>query len=71
MKQRFCSRCKTEIPAERIEAIPETRICVKCSADVGGEFELVFEDESLGKAGSLKKNYGSVTVRKRRRELRD
>ena len=71
MKQRFCSRCKDEIPVERIEIIPETRLCVKCSAAVGGEFELIFQDESLGKVGSLKKNYGSVTVKKRRKDLKD
>ena len=37
---RFCQRCKTEIPAERVEVLPDTRLCVKCSAAVGGEFEV-------------------------------
>jgi len=43
------------IPAERIEVLPETRLCVKCSKDIGGEFDLTFVPENLAKSGSLKK----------------
>jgi DksA/TraR C4-type zinc finger protein len=66
---RFCQRCKVEIPTERIEIIPETRLCVKCSEAVGGEFEVMVIPDNLGKSGSLKKNYGSWTVQKRRRRI--
>ena len=38
-KTRPCERCGVLIPAERIEALPETRVCVKCSEAIGGEFE--------------------------------
>jgi hypothetical protein len=69
IRTRHCQRCRKEIPVERIEAIPETRLCVACSQAVGGEFESRFSRENLGKAGSLKKNYGGVTVRKVRRKL--
>jgi Prokaryotic dksA/traR C4-type zinc finger len=68
-KKRFCQRCSAEIPAERIEALPETRVCVKCSEAIGGEFELRISRENLGKAGSLKKNYGGVTVRRKRKRI--
>ena len=47
-KTRPCQRCGAEIPAERIEALPETRLCVQCSAAVGGDFKLMelrFADE--------------------------
>jgi hypothetical protein len=57
------------IPPERIELLPETRLCVECSKAVGGEFELSFVPENLSKTGSLKKNYGSITVKKTRRPL--
>jgi hypothetical protein len=69
MKKRFCQRCSAEIPAERVEALPETRVCVACSEAVGGEFVMRVSRENLGKAGSLKKNYGGVTVRKKRKKI--
>jgi hypothetical protein len=68
-KQRRCQRCQKEIPAERLEALPETRLCVACSQAVGGEFEIVVVPENIGKKGSLKKNYGGINIRKRRRRI--
>jgi len=67
---RMCQRCGTAIPAERIEAMPETRICVQCSKEIGDEFDVTVTPVNTAKAGSLKKNYGSWTIRKRRREIR-
>ena len=67
---RACIRCKAEIPAERLEAIPETQLCVKCSEAVGSDFETVVVSENVGKAGSMKKNYGGFSVKKRRRKIR-
>jgi hypothetical protein len=67
--QRYCQRCTAEIPAERIEALPETVICVRCSSAIGGEFILKAVAESTGKAGSLKKNYGSYSLNKVRRRI--
>jgi hypothetical protein len=64
---RPCKRCRKEIPAERMEAMPGTTLCIECSQKVGGEFDYSFTQESLGKAGSLKKNYGSVTIKKTRK----
>ncbi len=68
-KQRWCQRCKAEIPAERIEALPDTRVCVKCSQEIGSEFDLSVSQEKLSKAGSLKKNYGGVSVTKHRKTI--
>jgi hypothetical protein len=68
-KPRPCQRCKAEIPAERIEALPETRLCVQCSQEVGGDFVITMTPENIGKAGSLKKNYGGLSIRKRRRRI--
>jgi hypothetical protein len=67
--QRRCARCQAEIPAERLEVLPETRLCVACSRAIGGEFVVTLVAENLAKAGSLKKNYGSFSVRKRRRVI--
>jgi hypothetical protein len=69
LKPRPCQRCKAEIPVERLEALPETRLCVKCSEDVGSDFVVTVVRENIGKAGSLKKNYGSWTIRKKRRRI--
>jgi hypothetical protein len=69
-KSRPCQRCHELIPAERIEALPETRLCVKCSQEIGGEFEVTVVSENLAKTGSLKKNYGAWNIKKKRRPIR-
>lgn len=66
---RFCAVCKTEIAAERLEVVPDTWLCRTHAGEIekyGGEFALTARQESLGKVGSLKKNYGGVNVHKRR-----
>lgn len=70
VKRRFCARCKTEIPTERVEALPETRLCVKCSQDIGGEHDVTIVSENMAKTGSLKKNYGGWTIQKKRKPLK-
>lgn len=69
-ESRVCQRCQAEIPAERVEVLPETQLCVKCSTAVGGEFEVRIVPDNLAKVGSLKKNYGSWSVEKRRKRIR-
>lgn len=66
---RPCERCGKEIPMERIEAMPETRVCVQCSRDIGGEFTLRVVPENVGKTGSLKKNYASFGVERQRKRI--
>ncbi len=66
---RLCAVCKKEIPAERLEAVPETWLCREHAGMIekyGGEFTITARQESLGKSGSLKKNYGGVNVSRRR-----
>ena len=71
MAARRCARCGEEIPAERVEALPETRVCVRCSSEMGGsEFTTVAVPEQTSKEGSLKKNYGGYTTRKLRKPLK-
>jgi DksA/TraR C4-type zinc finger protein len=64
---RKCIRCQAAIPPERMEILPETQLCVPCSEAVGGDFESVIVSENIGKAGSLKKNYGGFSLKKRRK----
>ncbi len=66
---RLCARCGAPIPPGRLAALPETRLCLRCSEAIGGDFEVSVVQENLGKAGSLKKNYGGISIRKRRREI--
>jgi hypothetical protein len=66
---RPCARCGEEIPSARLEALPDTLMCVQCSEEVGGDFTLTVVPESLGKDKSLKKNYGSWRVVKTRRRI--
>jgi hypothetical protein len=69
-KTRPCERCGKEIPAERVEVLPDTRLCLECSRAVGGEFDVMITPENLSKSGSLKKNYGSFSIEKKRRPIR-
>jgi hypothetical protein len=68
-ERRTCERCDAEIPAARVKAMPGTWLCIECSEEVGGEFVLIAKQENLGKAGSLKLNYGGVSVTKKRKAL--
>lgn len=65
-----CIRCRNAIPPERVEALPETELCIKCSAEVGGDFVYVFTQERTSKPGSMKLNYGGVTLTRYRRHIR-
>jgi hypothetical protein len=64
-----CRICREEIPPERLEVIPDTLVCVKCSKKIGGEFELQVRVGGTGKAGSLKITGQEVSVKRQRRRM--
>ncbi|HWG44999.1 MAG TPA: hypothetical protein VN688_19675 [Gemmataceae bacterium] len=67
-KVRLCAVCKKDI-SERVEILLETWLCREHAGMIeryGGEFLISSRQESLGKPGSLKKNYGGVSVTKTR-----
>jgi hypothetical protein len=66
---RHCRRCGKEISAARLQAIPETLVCVACSESIGGEFELEVRLSGTGKAGSLKITGQQVSVQRKRKPL--
>ena len=62
---RLCIVCKQEIEADRIEAIPATRLCVRHGREIqrfGGEFTISASQERTSKQGSLKLNYGGIST---------
>ncbi len=62
---RYCMVCKIEIEADRIEAIPRTRLCTRHGREIeqfGGEFRLTATQERTSKKGSLKLNYGGIST---------
>jgi hypothetical protein len=69
-EQRTCERCDAPIPPARVKALPGTWLCIQCSEEVGGDFVYIAKQENLGKAGSLKLNYGGISVTKKRRTVR-
>jgi hypothetical protein len=69
IEQRLCQRCSKEIPERRLRALPNTRLCIDCSQDIGGDFETYVIPENTGKPGSLKKNYGSWKVKRKLRNI--
>ena len=65
-----CRLCGVEIPIARLEALPDTLLCVDCSEKTGGEFELKVTVTGTGKAGSLKQTGQEVSVRRQRKPSR-
>lgn len=49
-----------------MKALPDTWLCIECSEEVGSDFVYTAKQENLGKAGSLKLNYGGISVTKKR-----
>lgn len=68
-EKRTCERCDAVIPPARVKALPGTWLCIECSEDIGGDFVYIAKQENLGKAGSLKLNYGGVSIEKKRRVI--
>jgi len=66
----YCTRCGAQIPVGRLKAIPDTLVCVKCSEEIGGEFELKVTVSGTAKAGSLKITGQQVDVKRQRKLLR-
>jgi hypothetical protein len=66
---RLCQRCGEMIPPGRLEVLPDTRLCVPCSEEIGGDYILKSEAENLAKAGSLKRNYGDYRLTRTRRHI--
>lgn len=63
--KRLCFVCKNEIEPERLEAIPQTRLCTQHGHEIqkfGGEFILSASQERTSKKTSLKVNYGGITT---------
>lgn len=68
---RVCIVCKSKIDADRVEAIPATRLCTLHGQQIqeyGGEFKLSASRERTSKQGSLKLNYGGITTTTTRNE---
>ena len=66
---RLCDRCGEMIPSRRLDVLPDTRLCVPCSEEIGGDYILISQAENLAKSGSLKKNYGDYKLARRRRRI--
>jgi hypothetical protein len=69
IEARLCGRCGEPIPPRRLDVLPDTRLCVPCSEEIGGDYILISQAENLAKAGSLKKNYGDYRLARRRRHI--
>ncbi len=66
---RFCAVCKAVIDPERLEGVPDTRLCTTHAREIekyGGEFRLLSTPDRTSKQGSLKHNYSGVTASRSR-----
>jgi hypothetical protein len=68
-KTRHCQRCKVMIPASRCEVFPETRVCVKCSEAIGGEFIYEAVTRGVSKGGIKITGTEVVEIRQRRKVI--
>jgi hypothetical protein len=68
-ESKICERCAGEIPPRRVAALPDTRLCLPCSEEIGGDYILTSYAENLAKTNSLKKNYSSYSLKKTRRRI--
>jgi hypothetical protein len=66
---RQCERCDEPIPDARLAALPDTRLCLQCSDEIGGDYVTYVTAENTGKPGSLKKNYGSWAIKRKLRPI--
>ena len=66
---RQCERCDEPIPDTRLAALPETRLCLQCSGEIGGDYVTHVTAENTGKPGSLKKNYGGWAIKRTLRPI--
>lgn len=70
-KSRPCEICMKPIETERLEALPNTHLCLDHAEKIkkyGGEFLVSATRERTSKAGSLKINFGGVTAKLRRNQ---
>lgn len=68
---RLCQVCKGPIEQERLEGIPDTRLCKEHGREIanyGGEFIMSASQERTSKQGSLKLNYGGIATTKQRND---
>jgi hypothetical protein len=66
---RPCQICKQPIDPERVEALPDTRLCTEHAREIqkyGGEFTVTGTLERTSKPGSIKQNFGGVSTEKKR-----
>ena len=71
-KPRPCEICGEMIDPERADGLPDTRLCTAHARQIiqfGGEFRISSEQERTSKAGSLKRNYGGISVTRTRNVL--
>lgn len=70
VETRQCRKCGNEIPGARLKAIPDTLVCVNCSENIGGEFELEVTITGMAKAGSLKKTGETIAATRKRKPVK-
>jgi hypothetical protein len=66
---RQCERCEEWSPEPRLAALPDTRLCLQCSEEIGGDYVTYVTAENTGKPGTLKKNYGSWAIKRTLRPI--
>jgi hypothetical protein len=70
IEEKDCERCGNPIPPRRLEVLPYTRLCLECSEAIGGDYKtFVIPENTHGKAGSMKKNYGAWKVKRKLRAI--
>lgn len=63
---RDCKTCRSPIPVERLEILPNTNVCVACSRERGYVGAMVYDHKTAGRLVFVKpENTESVEMLKR------
>jgi hypothetical protein len=71
-QSRPCEVCMKPIEADRLETVPESRLCrehAEKAEKFGGEFTRTSSAERTSKPESMKRNYGGVNTSKKRNQV--
>ena len=66
-----CELCGKKIPKQRLEALPDTRLCVKCSAKIGGDYVIEYQEEYADPSGHFEIPQTEIHISKKLRVIKD
>lgn len=64
-----CGKCGKRIPKQRLAALPDTKLCVKCSELVGGDYIVEYREEYADPSGHYELPQTEIYISKQLRVI--